>query len=173
MAFDHEKKYNECSSIPHTDAMCRMNFDQDNDECNLFGNSSFNPNVLLVNFGYHNCIPFEQLRSESEREELAKRIIRRVFDGCPIFLSEGPICLTISSQERIGSPGRSANQRISRIWRSDECLTLVWHSKKGGSLIDRCLPLLDTETLFHRIMVLNVLFKDKIHSVVTILSKEK
>ena len=35
MAFDHEIIYKEGSSIPHADAMSRLNFDRDDDECIL------------------------------------------------------------------------------------------------------------------------------------------
>ena len=35
MAFDYEFKYKEGSSIPHAEDMSRLNFDQDDDECNL------------------------------------------------------------------------------------------------------------------------------------------
>ena len=81
MAFDYEIKYKECSSIPHADAMSRLKFDKDDDECNLVDYSSSNFDEFCVHYAEHKLIPFEELRSECERDELAKRIIRRVIDG--------------------------------------------------------------------------------------------
>ena len=81
MAFDYEIKYKEDSSIPHADAMSRLKFDKDDDECNLVDYSSSNLDEFCVHFAELKLIPFEELRSECERDELAKRIIRRVIDG--------------------------------------------------------------------------------------------
>ena len=81
MAFDYEIKYKEGSSIPHADAMSRLKFDNDDDECNLVDYSSSNFDEFCVHYAEHKLIPFEELRSECERDELAKRIIRRVIDG--------------------------------------------------------------------------------------------
>ena len=81
MAFDYEIKYKQGSSIPHADAMSRLNFDKDDDQCNLVDYSSSNLDEFCVHFAEHKLIPFEELRSECERDELAKRIIRRVIDG--------------------------------------------------------------------------------------------
>ena len=81
MAFVHENKYEEGSSIPHADAMSRLNFDQDDDECNLVDYLSPNLDEFCVHFAEHKLIPFEELKSECERGEFAKRHIRRVIDG--------------------------------------------------------------------------------------------
>ena len=81
MAFDYEIKYKKGSSIPHVDAMSRLIFDKDDDECSLVDYSSSNLDEFCVHFAEHKLIPFEELRSECERDELAKRIIRRVIDG--------------------------------------------------------------------------------------------
>ena len=81
MAFEYEIKYKEGSSIPHADAMSRLKFDKDDDECNLVDYSSSNHDEFCVHYAEHKLIPFEALRSECEREELAKRIIRRLIDG--------------------------------------------------------------------------------------------
>ena len=81
MAFDYEIKYKEGSSIPHADAMSRLNFDKDDDECNLVDYSSSNLDEFCVHFAEHKLIPFEELRSECERNELAKQVIRRIIDG--------------------------------------------------------------------------------------------
>ena len=35
MVFEYENKYKEGSSIPHADSMSRLNFDKNDDECNL------------------------------------------------------------------------------------------------------------------------------------------
>ena len=81
MAFDYEIKYKGGSSIPYADAMSRLNFDKDDDECNLVDYSSSNLDEFCVHYAEHKLIPFEELRSECERDELARRIIRRVIDG--------------------------------------------------------------------------------------------
>ena len=81
MDFDYEIKYKEGSSIPHADAMSRLNFDKDDNECNLVDYSSSNLDEFCVHYAEHKLIPFEELRSECERDELAKRIIRRVING--------------------------------------------------------------------------------------------
>ena len=66
MAFDYEIKYKEGSSILHADAMSRLNFDKDDDECNLVDYLSSNLDELCVHFAEHELIPFEELRSECE-----------------------------------------------------------------------------------------------------------
>ena len=81
MAFDYEIKYKEGSSIPHADAMITLNCDKDDDECNLVDYLSSNLDEFCVHFAEHKLIPFEELRSECERDELAKQIIRGVIDG--------------------------------------------------------------------------------------------
>ena len=81
MAFDSEIKYKGCSSKPHADAMRRLNFDQDDDECNLVEYSGPDFDDLCVNLAEHKPTPFEELRSEFERTELSERKTRRVVDG--------------------------------------------------------------------------------------------
>ena len=81
MAFDFEIKLKEGSTIPHADAMSRLNFDKDDDECNLVDYLSSNLDDFCVHFAEHKLIPLEELRSDCERDELVKRIIRRVIDG--------------------------------------------------------------------------------------------
>ena len=81
MAFDYEIKYKEGSSIPHADAMSRLTVDKDDDECNLVDYLSSNLDEFCVHFAEHKLISFEELRSECERDELAKRIIRREING--------------------------------------------------------------------------------------------
>ena len=81
LAFDYEIKCKEGSSILHADAMSRLDFDKDDDEYNLVDYLSSNLDEFSVHFAVHKLIPFEELRSECERDELAKRIIMRVFDG--------------------------------------------------------------------------------------------
>ena len=81
MAFDCEIKYKGGSSIPHADAMRRLNFDRNDDECNLVDYLSSKLDEFCVHFAEHKLILFEELRSECERDELAKRFIRRVIDG--------------------------------------------------------------------------------------------
>ena len=90
MGFDYkinQIKYNEGSSIPHADAMCRLNFDQNNDECNLVDYLGPNFDEFYVHFVEHRLIQFEELRSESERNEVAQQSSRRVIDddwkACP------------------------------------------------------------------------------------------
>ena len=62
--------------------MRRLNSDQDDDdECNVVDYTSPNLDEVCVHFAEHNLIPFEELRSECERDEWAKRIIRRVIHG--------------------------------------------------------------------------------------------
>ena len=61
--------------------MSRLNLDQDDDECNLVDYLSPNNDELCVHFAENKLIPFEELRSECERDELATRIMRRVIDG--------------------------------------------------------------------------------------------
>ena len=80
MVFDNGIKY-KGSSIPHADDMSKLNFHRDDDECNLVDNLSSNLDEFCVHFAEHKLIQFEELRSECERNELAKRIIRRVIDG--------------------------------------------------------------------------------------------
>ena len=80
MAFDYEIKYKEVSSIPHADAMSRLNLDKDDDDCNLVDYLSSNLDEFCVHFAEHKLIPFKELRSECERDELAKQIIRCVID---------------------------------------------------------------------------------------------
>ena len=81
MAFDYEIKYRGGSTIPHSDAMSRLNFDKYDDECNRVDNLSPNLDEFCVPFAEHKLILLEELRSECETDELAKRIIRRVIDG--------------------------------------------------------------------------------------------
>ena len=81
MAFDYQTKCKKVSSIPHADAMSRLNFDKDDDECNLVDYLSSNLDEFWVHFAEQKLILFEELRSECERDEMAKRIIRRVIDG--------------------------------------------------------------------------------------------
>ena len=81
MSFDYEIKFKEGSSISYADAMRTLNFDKVHDECHLFDYSSSNLDEFCVDFAEHKLIPFEELRCECEREELAMRIIRRVIDG--------------------------------------------------------------------------------------------
>ena len=81
MAFDFEIKHKDGSSIPHADAMSRLNFDQDDDECNLVDYLYLNLDEFRVHFAEHKLFPIEELRSDCERDELAKQITRRVIDG--------------------------------------------------------------------------------------------
>ena len=81
MAFDYEINYKEGSSIPHADAMNRLNFDRDDNECNLVDYLSSKLDEFCVHFVDHELIPFEELTIKCERDELAKRIIRRVING--------------------------------------------------------------------------------------------
>ena len=81
MAFDYEIKFREGYSIPHSDALSRLNCDKDDDVCNLVDYSSSNFDEFCVHFAEHKHIPFEELSSECERDELAKRSIRGVIDG--------------------------------------------------------------------------------------------
>ena len=62
--------------------MSRLNFDNDDDDDKYNLVDYLNPSVdeLCVHFAQHKLIPFEGLRSEWERNEMAKRIIRRVID---------------------------------------------------------------------------------------------
>ena len=71
MTFDYEIKYKECSSIPHAEAMSRLNFDEDDDECNLVDYLSSILDEFCDHFAEHKLIPFEELSSECERNELA------------------------------------------------------------------------------------------------------
>ena len=66
MAFDYEIKYKEVSSIPHADAMSRLKFNHDDDECNVIDYSSRNFEEFYVQFAAHQFIPFEELRIENE-----------------------------------------------------------------------------------------------------------
>ena len=61
--------------------MSRLNFDRVDDECNLADYLSSKLDEFCIHFAEHELIPFEELRSECERDELAKRIIRRVIDA--------------------------------------------------------------------------------------------
>ena len=81
MGFDYEIEYKEGSSIPLADAMSRLNFNRDDNERNLVDYVSSILDEFCVRFAEYKLIPFEELRSECERDELAKRIIRRVIDG--------------------------------------------------------------------------------------------
>ena len=64
MIFDYEIKHKEGSSIPHADAMSRLNFDKDDDECNLVDYLCSNLDEFCVHFAEHKLILFEELRSE-------------------------------------------------------------------------------------------------------------
>ena len=61
--------------------MSRLKFDQANEECNVINYSSPNFNEICFHLVEHQLIPFDELRSICERDELAERIIRRVIDG--------------------------------------------------------------------------------------------
>ena len=105
MAFDSEIKHEEVSSIPYAVAMSRLNFDRDDDECNLVDYLSLNLDEFRVHFAEHKLIPIEELRSDCKRDELAKQIIRRVIDddwkACTQVESIFKKCL-VSSQSRTG-----------------------------------------------------------------------
>ena len=79
MAFDLEIKYKDGFSIP--DAMNRLYFNQVDDERNLVDYSSPNLDESCIHFAEQKLIPFEELRSECECDEFAKRIIRGSNDG--------------------------------------------------------------------------------------------
>ena len=84
MGFDYkinQIEYNEGSSIPHADAMRRLNFDQNNDECYLVDYLGPKFDEFYVHFVEHKLIHFEELRSECERDKLAQQIFRRIIDG--------------------------------------------------------------------------------------------
>ena len=82
ITFDYEIYYQEGSSIPHVDAMSRLSFDQDDNECNLVDYLKPNLDEFCVYFVDHKLIPFKELRSERrERDKLAKRSIRYVIDS--------------------------------------------------------------------------------------------
>ena len=80
-AFECENKCIEGSSIPHADAMSRLNFVQDDDVCNQVDYSSPNLDEFCNYFAEQKLIPFEELGNENERDELTKRIIKRVNNG--------------------------------------------------------------------------------------------
>ena len=61
--------------------MSKLSFDQGDDECNLVEYSLPNLDEICDQFVEHNLVPFKELRSECEREELAKRNIKRKIYG--------------------------------------------------------------------------------------------
>ena len=86
--------------------MSRLNFDQHDVECNLIDYLSPNLDEFCVHFAEHKLIPFEVLRKECERDEMAKRIIRRVFDAdwkaCTRVGRKSSKKYLVSSQSRTG-----------------------------------------------------------------------
>ena len=61
--------------------MSTLNFDQDDDECNLVDYSRLNLDEFCVLFAEQKLIPLEELRSECKRDEMVKQNIRRVYHG--------------------------------------------------------------------------------------------
>ena len=59
MAFEYKIEYEEVSLVPHADAMSRLNFDLDDDECNLVDYLSLHLE-FCVHFAEHKLIPFEE-----------------------------------------------------------------------------------------------------------------